>query len=186
MNQLPTTLGPVEFTPTNIRLWCVNPSRFDPILHFAPPPTEEPLLQPTAAPQQPPSTSFIPSEYQLHLHSSYCAHCGHASEWACIYARELRSARLNAGAPVDHLIRVDRFSYNIPLITVRVPTTTVPACSECATTISLSALPSPPKTDSRILNWIAAKSTPQPTAISTALADAVKSKKRKFTIDDLI
>jgi hypothetical protein len=151
-NNLPSTIGPVEFSPENVRLWCADSTKFDPIVtacegvvapedatKFAPTGTVTPL--PIALL---PSTSFIPKEYRIHIHSQYCINCNTASEWSETYAYNSIEPRMNRGKWLEHLVPVDRFSYNVPVRMMRAPVKQVPACHECGReNLSLSHLPKP-------------------------------------------
>jgi len=131
-------------------------------------------------PVQPPSTNFIPSHYQVHLHSSFCINCGSGEEWTCVYAYDPNAARM---AKASHLRVVDRFSYDVPVRTIRAPLLQVPACTTCKDHIDLSHLEKPLSAQAPAI--VAVYQAPDAKGHApTGSGLTAKPAKRKFTLDD--
>jgi hypothetical protein len=178
---LPSTIGPVQFSADSVRLWCSDARKFDaPVAAVAPTPAEPPK----PAPQLPialiPDTSFVPQEYRLHTHSQRCLCCGSIHEWTAAYAFNDLSPRYNMGKRISHLVPVDRFSYNVPVRCFSVPQTTIPACFYCVNSIDLSHLEKPANSAAYQAILAAHQSAPE------APKAAPKPAKRTPTIHDLL
>lgn len=201
MNEkLPTTIGELLPAEGGLTLHSADSYRFDPVAHWAKPEVAEQTFVPPQATVVPmpisllPSTSFIPKEYQVHIHSQLCLNCNSGHEWTCSYAFNEITARLGSGKHISNLVPVERFSYNVPVRVLRAPVKTVPACQECAReNLNLSHLPRPADTE-EYKRIIAAYQQPGNIATSETRkepmvaksATGAKPAKKPLTIDDLI
>lgn len=95
--------------------------------------------------------AFIPSNYILHIKSKHCTGCGCLTNESQLYALNFIRSQWGKGSPVQNLVPVDKFSFNIPIARKHLGTITVPYCHECPA-ISLEHLPSPPEPDRVTIN----------------------------------
>lgn len=151
MSQLPSLIGETTITPNGVTVHCAETTKFNPSLFIAnssvepTPPQADVLPMPISLI---PSSSFIPKEYQIHLHSQICECCKSLHEWSIVYAFNEITTRLGSGKNIRNLVPVSHFSYNVPVRVLKVPSRPTPACHECSSTwLDLSKLPRPADTE---------------------------------------
>lgn len=149
--KVPSLLGETTITQDGVTIHCAETTRFNPSLFIANPnrpvvpPQGDVLPMPISLL---PSSSFIPKEYQVHLHSQICDCCKSLHEWSVVYAHNEITSRLGSGKNIKNLVPVDHFSYNVPVRLLKAPQRKVPSCHECSKTwLDLSDLPRPADTE---------------------------------------
>lgn len=198
---LPSILGEILISADCIITHCADVRYFRPIycyqkprIYAPTPPQGDVLPMPISLI---PATNFIPKEYQVHVCSQLCAHCGAEHKWSRIYAHNFIESRLGAGKAISNLVPVDHFSYNVPVRVLRAPQKAVPTCHACTGTYDLSDLPRPADTAAykRIVavyqnpGNIVVEQTAKPRIAASAIngpAKEPKSKRAPKSIDDII
>lgn len=154
-SQLPTTIGEVVYTDHGVTIHGAEERKFSPehYIAAAAPQSEPPQAAPRAQPPHafdrphPPihlgDLPFAPAAYLVHRHTVECSHCAAVHYTSIVYAYNRLRNRSGTGY-VENLSPVQGFAFNVPIKVIDVKPTRVPVCFECAATVSLDHLPTPP------------------------------------------